>query len=137
MYDVRIQKLLDVLQFFQKWEMEFDNSKDKTRYLLSWQTREDIDSSIYGFIEIVKLATEINVPIVPGYFNSDLIKVWFCQVHGKRNGCNQNPYPRQIGPAINSNLLTGSIVSKKGNAGGKGMKSCPVMPPTKKFKSNH
>ena len=104
---------------------------------MSCQTREDIDSSIYGFIEIVKVATELKVPIVPGYFNLDLIENWFCQICGKRNGCNQNPSLGQIGPAINSNLLTGTIVSKKGNAGGKGMKCSAVIPPTKKSKSKH
>ena len=46
----------------------------------------------------------------------------------------KTPTLRQIGPAINSNLITGSVISHKGNAGGGGIKTRGVMPPTKKFK---
>ena len=41
-----------------------------------------------------------------------------------------------MGPAINSNLITGSIVSDKGNTGGSGRKYSGVLPPTKKLKSD-
>ena len=57
-YDPCIQKLLQVLDFSHIWENEFNLPKEKARHLISRQTREDIDSSIYGFIEIVKLATK-------------------------------------------------------------------------------
>ena len=133
-YDVHIQKLLPVVEFFQQWEHEFSNSKDIAKHLLTHQTREDIDSCIYGFVQMVKCASSFNISLIPGYFNSDLIENWFCQICGLRNGSNQNPTLRQIGPAINSNLITGSVISHKGNAGGGGIKTRGVMPPTKKFK---
>ena len=136
-YDHHIQKLLDILAFFHTWEDEYSDPKEKAKHLMSRQTWEDIDSSIFGFIEVVKVATEIQYPLVPGYFNSDLIESWFCQICGLRNGSNQNPTMVQIGPAINSNLLSGSIVSQKGNASGTGMQYKSVVPPTKKFKSKH
>ena len=80
------------------------------------------------------MSTSLKVPIIPGYFNSDLIENWFCQVRGLRNGCNQNPSLCQIGPSINSNLISGSIVSAKGNTGGSGRKYEGVMPPKQKDK---
>ena len=133
-YDIHIQKLLSVVEFFQEWEQEFSSSKDIAKHLLTCQTREDIDSCIYGFVEMVKCRSSLNISLIPGYFNSDLIENWFCQIHGLRNGSNQNPTLRQIGPAINSNLITGSVIFRKGNAGGHGVKSRGVMPPKKKFK---
>ena len=132
--DHRIQKLLDVLHFFQRWEGEYSNPKDINKHLISSQTRQDIDSSIYGFIEMVNVATKLHIGLIPGYFNSDLIENWFCQMRGLRNGSNQNPSLSQIGPGINSNLITGSLISKKGNSGGNGRKYPGVMPPCKKKK---
>ena len=63
------------------------------------------------------MAASLGIDLVPGYFNSDLIENWFSQMCSLRNGANQNPTVAQIGPAINSNLITGSIVSEKGNTG--------------------
>ena len=77
------------------------------------QTSEDIDSSIYGFMEMVNVAASLGIGLFPGYFNSDLIENWFSQMCSLRNGANQNPTLGQIRPAINSNLITGSVVSKK------------------------
>ena len=135
--DGRIQKLLDVLKFFHNWEDSFKEPKEIAKHLISRQTREDIDSSVYGFIEIVNVASSLNIGIIPGYFNSDLIENWFCQMRSLRNGANQNPTMSQIGPAINSNLITGSLVSKKGNSGGCGRKYAGLMPPKKKIKMNN
>ena len=135
--DPRIQKLLDVLTFFHNWEDSFKDPKEIDKHLISRQTRQDIDSSVYGFIDIVNVASSLNIGIVPGYFNSDLIENWFCQIRSLRNGANQNPTMSQIGPAINSNLITGSLVSKKGNSGGCGRKYAGVIPPNKKLKMKH
>ena len=55
-------------------------------------------------------------------------------MHTIRNGANQNPTLCQIGPAINSNLITGSLFSKKSNSGGCGHKYSGVLPPSKRFK---
>ena len=104
------------------------------KHLITGETCEDIDSCVYSFVNVVQIATKLNIPIVPGYFNSDLIKNWFCQIRGLRNGFNQNPTLSQISPSINANLLTGSVVSSKGNAGGKGLKSKAAMPALDKLK---
>ena len=96
--------------------------------MITRQTREDFDSCIYGFIEMVSVTSALSIPLLPGYFNSDLIENWFCQMRTHRNGANQNPTLSQIGPAINSNLITGSLFSRKSNTGGKGKKYPGVMP---------
>ena len=113
-------------EFFHSWESQFTNSKDIAKHLITRQTPEDIDSSIYGFVEMVKICSSKNIPLVPGYFNSALIENWFCQICGLRNGFSQNPTLKQIGPSINSNLITGSLISAKGNTGGSGRKCSSV-----------
>ena len=85
-------------------------------------------------MHLAKVGCDINVPVAPGYINSDLIENWFGQIRSLRNGANHNPTLKQIGPSINSNIITGSVISKKGNAGGTGYKYKDLMPPTKKFK---
>ena len=35
MHDVRIHKLLSILDFFQKWESEYSDSKQQSRYLIN------------------------------------------------------------------------------------------------------
>ena len=135
MYDARISKLLSVLDFFHKWENEYCDRKEQRKHLITRETRQDIDSCIYGFLHIVKVATELNISITPGYINSDLIENWFCQICGLHNGFNQNPTLKMIGPSINSNVIPGSVISVKGNTSGHGMKYKGFMPPTKKFKS--
>ena len=136
MDDVRIMKILQVLKFFHEWEKSFEHLsfKDKSKYLITRETREDLDSALYGFIEIVRSASLLNVPIIPGYFNSDLIENWFCQIRGLRNGMNSNPTLSQIGPSINSNIITGDIISSKGNSSGTGQIFTGVMPPKKCMK---
>ena len=135
MHDSHIQTLVQVLEFFHTWENESVSTKDKNRHLITRQTWEDIDLCIYGFIEMISVTSKLSIPIVPGYFNSDFIENWFCQMHTIRNGANQNPTLCQIGPAINSNLITGSLFSKKSNSGGCGKKYSGVLPPTKILKT--
>ena len=98
------------------------------------ETREDIDSCIYGFVSLLKSAQSLKLALLPGYVNSDLIENWFCQHRGLRNGFNMNPTLSQIGGATNTNIITGSVVSTKGNAGGLTYQTKGVLPPTKKFK---
>ena len=86
---------------------------------------------------MVNVASSLHIGIVPRYFNSDLIENWFCQIRSLRNCANQNPTMCQIGPGINSNLITGSLISKKGNSGGSGRKYAGVMPLNKKLKMKH
>ena len=123
------------LKYSHNWEGSYDelSIKCKSKYLITCETREDIDSSLYGFIKVVRIATSLNVPI-PGYFNSHLIENWFCQIRGLRNGMNSNPTLSQIGPSINSNIITGDIISSKGNASGTGKIFKDVMPPNKNLK---
>ena len=102
--------------------------------MITRETREDIDSSLYGFIKVVRIATSLNVPTIPGYFNSDLIEMWFCQMRGLRNGMNSNPTLSQIGQSINSNIMTADIISSKGNASGTGKMYKGKMPPNKNLK---
>ena len=135
MHDSRVCVLQNILHFFHSWEDQFSDSKLQRKHLLTCKVREDIDACRYGFIHLVEVAQKIKVPIAPGYTNLDLIENWFCQICGLRNGFNSNPTLKQIGPSINSNIITGSVVSKKGNIGGKGIKHKGVLPP-KSVKQN-
>ena len=132
--DIRIKGLIDTLSFFHIWESQFSNPKDKQKHLITKETHEDIDSCIYGFVSLLKSAEALKLKMLPGYVNSDLIENWFCQHRGLRNGFNMNPTLSQIGGATNTNIITGSVVSSKGNVGGLTYLTKGVMPPTKKFK---
>jgi hypothetical protein len=46
--DPRLSQLMDVLDFFNKWESESTPKSCK----LTEQTREDINSSILGFVDL-------------------------------------------------------------------------------------
>ena len=59
--DPRIQKLLDVLTFFHNWEDSCRDPKEISKHLISHQPREDIDSSVYGFIEMVNVASSLHI----------------------------------------------------------------------------
>lgn len=134
-YDHRIEKVLKVLHFFHEWENEYVDVKLQRFHLITRETREDIDSSLYGFIEAVKLASKNQLCLNAGYFNSDLIENWFCMQRGQRHGCSQNPTIAQIGPANNTNLLTGCVISSKGNAAAGSLRCKAVEPRTKKFRA--
>ena len=72
--DIRIKGLLDTLSFFHTWENQFSNPKDKQKHLIMKETREDIDSYIYGFVSLLKSAQSLKFALLPGYVNSDLIE---------------------------------------------------------------
>ena len=133
--DNSVCTLMQKLTFFHNWEKEFTSPKDQMKHLITKETRQDIDACIYGFINLLKVAQQLKITLVPGYINSDLIENWFCQHCGLRNGFNQNPTLSQIAGATNSNIITGSVVSSKGNAGGVRLLTAGVMPPTRKFKN--
>ena len=63
-----------MLDFFHNWENQFESPKDKARHLLTRETREDIDSSLYGFINVAHKCQALGVSLNPGYFNSDLYR---------------------------------------------------------------
>ena len=129
MYDDRLHQLKEVLAFFDDWESEYSDPKS-----ITMETCEDINSCIYSLMHLAKVGCDINVPVVLGYIKSDLIEKWFGQIRSLCNGANHNLKLKQIDPSINSNIITGSVISKKGNAGGIGYKYKGIMPPTKKFK---
>ena len=133
--DPKVSRLFETLRFFHSWEDQYLTTKDQTKYLITRETRQDIDSCLYGFVSLLSVAERLKLPLVPGYINSDLIENWFCQHRGLRNGFNQNPTLCQIASATNANIITGSVVSSKGNAGGLSYVHKGVMPPTKKFKA--
>ena len=137
--DLCIAQLKDVLKCFHLWEDQYSTYKDKQKHLITGETRQDIDSCIYGFLALLSVAEKLKISLVPGYINSDLIENWFCQHRGLRNGFNQHPTLSQIAGATNTNIITGSVISSKGNAGvgGAYVKCKGVMPPTKKFKVNY
>ena len=76
--DGRVAKILKVIEFFTQWENQFQETKEKERHLMTKETRQDILSSLIGFIEVLKLAVSHDISITPGYFNSDIIENWFC-----------------------------------------------------------
>ena len=132
-YDVRLIKVQSVLEFFHSWESQFTTNKDRSKHLITRETREDLDSSLYGFVNVAHRCYSLGLALNPGYFNSDVIENWFCQMRTIRNGANSNPTLLQIGPAINTNILTGSVISKKSNSQGIGFKSAPVQFPSQKI----
>ena len=136
-YDVRINEVRQVLEFFTTWEEQFSDPADIRKHLISQQTHQDINSTLMGFLTLVDKNCDSDIAINPGFFNSDLIENWFCQLRGVRGGLSNHPTISQIGPAINTNILTGNVISvksKKSNASGKGLKSIPSLPPKKKRK---
>ena len=134
--DGSVSELLECLDFFHKWEGQHESPKEQMKHLITRETRQDIDSCIYGFIHLLTVAKKLHISLIPGYINSDLIENWFCQHRGLRNGFNMNPTLSQIAGATNTNIITGSLVSSKGNAGGQSFLVKGVMPPTKKFKTH-
>jgi hypothetical protein len=109
--DPRLSQLMDVLDFFNKWESESTPKSCK----LTEQTREDINSSILGFVNLCKKLEKLGISIIPGFINSDLVENFFCQQRGKCNGNTTNPTAIQYGPAVNAIILGESTISKKSN----------------------
>ena len=128
--DTRIARLLGVLEFFLSWEKEYTDVKLIRKHLMSWQTRDDVVSTILAFVEIVKIVCSLNICVFPTKFNSDVIEGFFGEICS-RNGQNQNPAVWQIGPSINTNLLTGNVISssKNFNTGGIGESYKGIKPP--------
>ena len=85
---IAIAQLMQNLTFFHTWESQFETPKEKFKHLITKETRQDIDSCIYGFIALLNVAQKLKISLIPGYINSDLIENWFCQHRGLRNGFN-------------------------------------------------
>lgn len=133
--DNRIKSLKANLDFFNTWESDIISSEQysKKKNLMTSQTRDDINSSISGFISLINLQVKKGHFITPGYMNSDLVENFFCQQRGIRNGLNSNPTLAQYGPAQNAIILGQTSLSRKANSGTaaqfyNAVKPCPLNP---------
>ena len=99
--DNRLQKLLQIGQFFQTWESQIQESTlySQNKHLITRETREDINCCINGFMSLCKLHVHSGHTITPGYVNSDIIENLFCQQRGTRNGNKHQPDTFAVRPS--------------------------------------
>lgn len=78
--DARLDQLKNVWGFFKTWE----SKSRKEKHLMTRETREDLDSTIMGFVGLVRLVKQLrpSISIVPAGINSDAIENHFCQQRG-------------------------------------------------------
>jgi hypothetical protein len=73
--DLRLKKMRDVLHIFEEWEAKARENKTVKSALLSCQSREDLQCTILGFIELCKNHIPVyGTSIVPGRVNSDIVE---------------------------------------------------------------
>ena len=120
--DERLKQNSDAINWFINWENKVKrntNIKNKEKYLISHQTREDIISSVKGFEELcIYKLKKSNSSIIPSRVNSDIIENMFCQQRTLHNGANTNPnylgYYNSVSPVILGQIS----ISRKSNVGG-------------------
>jgi hypothetical protein len=141
--DERLRSLETILNFFNTWEEQVLHSKSciPKKNLITQETRDDLNSSVSGFLSLCKLHVRDGNSINPGYFNSDLIENFFCQQRGIRNGLNTNPTLAQYGPSTTAIILGQHCISNKANSGTstalyKALKPCPLNPQRNKSQKN-
>ena len=117
--DKRLKDVCRVLEYFNDWQDKVTSSDTHSvkKNLITSQTREDINSSIQGFVSLCDISIKNGNSVNPGYINSDLIENNFCQQRGIRNGNNTNPTLAQFGPAQTAICLGQISVSSKCNSG--------------------
>ena len=117
--DKRLDNLREVLIFFNSWEDKVPKSEHGivSKHLITRETREDINSSISGFISLCQLMIRKGNSINPGFINSNLIENLFGQQRGVRKVLNSNPTLKQYGPSNTAIVLSQCTVSKKCNSG--------------------
>ena len=81
------------------------------------ETRDDLYSSIQGFLRLCELTVGHGRSINPCFTNSDLIENHFYQQRGIRNGLSANPTLAQIGPSQTAICLSQTTGSSKCNSG--------------------
>lgn len=86
------------------------------KHLITQETRDDLNSSIKGFISLCNACLQKGNSISPANINSDLIENHFCQQRGICNGQNTNPTIKQYGPSNNAIILGQCTVSTKRNS---------------------
>ena len=111
--DQRLITLRDVILYFTTWEDEINqnNAYNAAKTLMTSETRDDLHSSIQGFLSLCEPAVGHGRSINPCFTNSDLIENHFCQQRGIRNGLNTNPTLVQIGPSQTAICLSQTTVS--------------------------
>ena len=124
--DRRLKQLRDIHKWFKRWEENVHaepnlTNKDKNRRLMSAETREDTESSILGFVTLVKHRLKVapGTSINPSRLNSDVIENQFCQQRGIFNGNNSNPSYNTFQTTQSAMIMMQPMVSPKGNAGTK------------------
>lgn len=117
--DKRLDNLREVLIFFNSWEDQVTKSEHGivSKHLITRETREDIHSSISGFISLCPLMIRKGNSINPGFINSNLIENMLGQQRGVRNVLNSNPTLKQYGSSNTAVVLSQCTVSKKCNSG--------------------
>ena len=129
MSDPRIQQLQDVLKWFTDWEAAIYRKHKqpavRNKALISPEAREDLESCIVGFIQLLELRNSQHpgFSIIPGRLNSDVIENNFSQQRGLHNGANANPTYATYSKTMNSVVLGQSSISRKSNTGGRGAES--------------
>ena len=117
--DPRIASLHQVIIFFNSWEECIEQSivHSAKKNLITRETRDDINSSLTGFISLCELQLGKGNSINPGYLNSDIIENHFGQQRGIRHGLDTNPTLALYGPANTAIILGQLSVSNKCNTG--------------------
>jgi hypothetical protein len=117
--DVRFTTLTKVIKFFNSWETQIVESATfiPKKHLITSETRDDINSSVTGFVALCQQLVRNGNSINPGFINSDLVENLFGQQRGIRNGLNTNPTLAQYGPANTAIILGQCSVSSKSNSG--------------------
>ena len=117
--DQRLSDLQTVLDYFNSWEQAVQSSTTEIvqKHLITRETREDINSSITGFISLCSLLLGKGNTINPGYLNSNLVENHFGQQRGIRNGLNTNPTLAQYGSGNTATILGQCTISSKCNSG--------------------
>lgn len=131
--DKRICQLREASKWFQEWENEVCQQEgitksEKQKMLMSAETREDLQFLISGFAKLVKYCLEVlDVSLVPGRVNSDIIENIFCQQRALYNGANTNPNLSTYNYSMNSIILGQASISDKANAKESGAKSFAIL----------
>ncbi len=123
MADPRLQQLAEVREWFSVWEQDIlsgDNSKsEKSKMLMSWETREDIIMCCTSLEQIVSQRLMSGHSVLPARINSDVVENFFCQQRSKCHGANTNPTYQQYTKGVNTIILASRSKrsGKKANAG--------------------
>ena len=110
--DKRLDGIMSALAWFNEWESSVKKQKlsppEEEKYLMSSQTRKDLNSCIIGFNNLCKTTLESHrnsIVHVPARIKSDVIENIFCQQRGIINRNNTNPTFYQYVKNINAIII--------------------------------